>query len=91
METQTNLLEGLPSEVIHAILEYVNFRSDLRSFAASSKFTYQFASEHIWKDVILTDCSTERSLTVDQERELQAHTGEDGMNSLRTLLTSELC
>lgn len=82
MATKINILDGIPSEIVHSILEYLN-RKELRSFAASSTRAYEFGCQHLWKDVVLTDRYTRRTLIDNEERELREHQSGNGMNNLR--------
>jgi F-box associated protein len=63
----------LPAEITRRVLEYAKL-PDLAAFGATSKLSYEYATDFLWTDLILRDQSKELDLTSDEVALLKKHT-----------------
>jgi hypothetical protein len=63
----------LPPEITRRVLEYANL-PDLAAFGAASGLSYEYATDFIWKDLILRDQSKEFDLSSEESKLLRDHT-----------------
>jgi hypothetical protein len=63
----------LPAEITRRVLEYAKL-PDLAAFGATSKLSYEYATDFLWADLILRDQSKEIDLTPGEATQLKKHT-----------------
>jgi hypothetical protein len=63
----------LPPEITRRVLEYAKL-PDLAAFGAASRLSYEYATDFIWKDLILRDQYKEFDISPEESKLLRNHT-----------------